>query len=103
MKNIDFRTLSKAVDYYTNLGYTFPFDFSSGNTPSGNWVIVATHRFEGFSDPSDNSVLYILENKISQKKGILIDAYGAERNENMNQFLQSVPREFPDWLVAPES
>ncbi len=103
MNHVTFRTLSKAVDYYTCLGYTFPFDFSSADTAPACWAIVAAHRFEGFSDPSDNSVLYVLEDKNSMNKGILIDVYGAERNEQMNQFLQHVPRYFPDWLIVPES
>ncbi len=102
MEKVTFRTLSKAVDYYTNLGYTFPFDFSAGNESSAGWAIVATHRFEGFSDPADNSVLFILEDKSHQDKGLFIDAYGAARNEFMNQFLQKIPRYFPTWLILPE-
>ncbi|HRI58946.1 MAG TPA: hypothetical protein PK228_04470 [Saprospiraceae bacterium] len=103
MTTLYFRTLSKAVNHYTEQGYTFPFDFSAAPLAADKWVIVAVHRFEGFSDPSDNSVLYVMEHKNGIDKGIVVDAYGAGRNERINRFLQNVPRRFPVQLIAPES
>lgn len=38
-------------------------------------TIVKTYRFEGMSDPADNSVLYIVEDK-NGKLGYIMDAYG---------------------------
>ncbi|WP_354356389.1 hypothetical protein [Pedobacter sp. UYP30] len=39
-------------------------------------TIVKTYRFEGESDPGDNSVLYILQDK-DDAMSYIIDAYGA--------------------------
>lgn len=38
-------------------------------------TIVKTYRFEGMSDPGDNSVLYVVEDK-SGGIGYIMDAYG---------------------------
>lgn len=38
--------------------------------------IVAHYRFEGDTDPSNSSVLYVIESHDHQMKGILISAYG---------------------------
>ena len=40
-----------------------------------NFTITENHRFEGMTNPSDNSVLYGIEAD-DGTKGILIDAYG---------------------------
>lgn len=98
-----FRTLCKSVNYYTDLGYTFSFHFSDGHVNPENWVIVDTHRFEGLTDPSDNAILYVLEHKNGQDKGIIIDAYGANGDERIRKFLQKMPRNFPPWVILPET
>lgn len=46
-------------------------------------------RFEGQSDPGDNSILYIIETADGEK-GTLIDAYGAYADPNVNKFMQQV-------------
>ncbi|GEM_PF-3061802 len=98
-----FRTLSKAVNHYTERGYTYSFDFSKQLNESKTWKIVETHRFEGFSDPSDNSILYLLENNNGVDKGMVIDCYGAGRDERISQYLQDVSRNFPNLMLLPET
>lgn len=39
--------------------------------------IVAHHRFEGDTDPSNSSILYVIESLDHSMKGTLINAYGA--------------------------
>src|SRR5688572_19574257 len=41
------------------------------------------HRFEGYSDPQDNAILYWLET-VDGRKGILVDAYGAYADIKVN-------------------
>lgn len=94
MSRLYFRTLSKAVNHYADQGYTFPFDFSDSSTAPAKWIIVETHRFEGFSDPSDNAVLYVLEHQNGLDQGIIIDVYGANRDERISRFIQRIPRLF---------
>lgn len=56
-------------------------------------TIVKTYRFEGISDPGDNAVLYLLEDK---DKNILYisDAYGTYSNNEgpgFDDFLKKIP------------
>ena len=56
-------------------------------------IIVKTYRFEGDSDPGDNSVLYILEDKEGQV-GYILDAYGmysSQEGAGFDDFLKKIP------------
>lgn len=56
-------------------------------------TIIKTYRFEGDSDPADNSVLYILEDKDHQI-GYILDAYGMYSSQDVagfNDFLKKIP------------
>ncbi len=44
--------------------------------------IIKTYRFEGDSDPGDNSILYVLRDKLSGLIGYCIDIYGAYTNSS---------------------
>lgn len=59
--------------------------------------IVKSYRFEGESNPSDNSVLYVVQDQTGNK-GIVIDSYGAESNhhESFDEFLRDIPVEEQD-------
>ncbi|MEO6229776.1 MAG: hypothetical protein ABJB11_03200 [Ferruginibacter sp.] len=46
-------------------------------------------RFEGASDPEDNSILYAITTK-DGKKGTLADAYGAYADADTNEFIKEV-------------
>ena len=47
------------------------------------------YRFEGESDPSDNSILYAIETT-SGEKGTLTDAYGAYSDAHVAKFIKEV-------------
>ncbi|QOR73167.1 hypothetical protein IMZ16_06385 [Cruoricaptor ignavus] len=60
--------------------------------------ILKSYRFEGMSDPSDNAVLYLLEDK-DGNKGYMIDSYGADSNypgDKFDEFVRSIPVEEDD-------
>jgi hypothetical protein len=60
--------------------------------------IIKTYRFEGDSDPSDSSVLYLLEAN-DGLIGYSIDAYGAFSNHddmNYDDFIRKIPTEERD-------
>lgn len=42
-----------------------------------NFKVVECYRFEGPSDPGDNSVVYAIESNSGDYKGVLVNAYGA--------------------------
>jgi hypothetical protein len=51
--------------------------------------VVNFYRFEGESDPGDNSIMYQIETS-DGLKGVLVDAYGAYADEKTNVFMQQV-------------
>lgn len=56
-------------------------------------TIIKTYRFEGDSDPADNAVLYLLEDKDGQI-GYIMDAYGmysSQENTGFDDFLKKIP------------
>jgi len=46
-------------------------------------------RFEGQSDPEDNSIMYVIETN-DGKKGTIIDAYGAYADPDVSPFITEV-------------
>ncbi len=47
------------------------------------------YRFEGESDPADNSILYAIETK-NGERGTLTDAYGPYSDSNVTRFMKQV-------------
>lgn len=54
--------------------------------------IVAEHRYEGMSNPSDMSILYVLETNAGEK-GTYLMGYGPNTNMEAAEFFKSVPEE----------
>jgi hypothetical protein len=91
-------TLSESVNHAVKKGFNEHFKFSSiGLTtePEGKYYspkdvrIVNFYRFEGYSDPQDNAILYLLETS-DHKKGVLIDAYGTYADDKLSNFIREV-------------
>jgi hypothetical protein len=51
--------------------------------------IVNFFRFEGQSDPNDNTIMYVIETGDGQK-GTLVDAYGPYADRKLSEFMQHV-------------
>jgi hypothetical protein len=51
--------------------------------------IINFYRFEGASDPADNSILYVIETD-DGVKGTLVDAYGAYSDTDVSKFIVEV-------------
>lgn len=49
------------------------------------------HRFEGTSDPADESILYAIETN-DGGKGILVDAFGPSSDTKVTAFMQKVEK-----------
>ena len=82
MKSYD--TLVEAVSDLRQRGYTEDFNIKTNHVecaalaPQLNpeeFTIEEFYRFEGFSDPDDNSIVYAISSA-QGFKGILVDAYG---------------------------
>ena len=66
--------------------------------------IIRTYRFEGNSDPSDSSILYLLEAN-DGKVGYSIDAYGVYSNHDdalYDDFIRKIPMEERDEQIIFE-
>jgi hypothetical protein len=77
--------LVEAISDLKAAGYTTDFNLAFDQIKSAStgvcllpsqFDIVAHYRFEGDTDPSNSSVLYVIESHDQQMKGILISAYG---------------------------
>lgn len=51
--------------------------------------VVNFFRFEGASDPADNSIIYVIETN-DNLKGTLVDAYGPYSDPRVNKVIEKV-------------
>lgn len=89
------------IRQYQKIGYTDSYRLK-GNRLVGlqskknyfpkDITIVKEHRYEGMSNPSDMSILYVLETS-DGNKGTLLTAYGPNANVDLHELLQSIPEE----------
>lgn len=95
----DMKTSSQCYNKLLKDGFTEDFQIDEKgllNSPSTKKTykpekvqIVNFFRFEGASDPDDNSILYAIETS-DGTKGTLTDAYGAYADPKVSKFIQSV-------------
>jgi len=77
-------------DFQVNKDGLSTFD-SSKNFKPEDVRIVNFYRFEGVSDPGDNTILYVIETN-DGTKGTLVDGYGAYADENVSKFIVEVEK-----------
>lgn len=79
-----YTTLVEALNDLRTRGYTYDFNLHETciTCPQANvtlqpdeFTIVEVHRFEGMSNPDDNTVLYAIESH-DGIRGVLVNAYG---------------------------
>ncbi len=97
----NYLTMLDAVNALRERGYTFDFEFEnaclyckliSDKFQSDDLKITEYYRFEGMSDPDDNSIVYAIESNQGHK-GTLVDAYGAYADEHKAAFIKDIPVE----------
>lgn len=93
-----YNTLSEAINDLQKNGYDIDFNLTEDQLESKalkqKWkpeelTVVKFYRFEGDSNPSDNSILYLIETK-DGKKGMLVDSYGAQRSAISSEMIQKL-------------
>jgi len=86
---------------YINKGYTENFRVEDNKLKTSNSKleflpnqvkVVAEHRYEGMSNPSDQSILYVIETE-KDCKGTIINSYGPTSNLEVHEFIDSIPDE----------
>ncbi len=96
----DMKTLASCLNKLTLDGYTE--DFKAGERgllslqhekiyEPGQIQVNNFFRFEGASDPADNSILYAIETN-DGVKGTLVDAYGPYADSKVVSFMEEVER-----------
>jgi len=97
-KPAEMKTLADCINKAILQGYTDSFKVTKqGMQTTGgetmykpeNVKVINFYRFEGESDPADNSILYVIETSDGMK-GTLVDAYGAYADETVNKFMKEV-------------
>jgi hypothetical protein len=77
-------TLTEALDGLRQEGFTRDYNLKEDRLTCqqdnlelhpADFNIVAVYRYEGMSDPEDETVLYAIESK-NGERGTLVDAYG---------------------------
>jgi len=95
-----FETLTEALEDLKARGYVYDFNMVSNGLQSNvdnevihlspsEFEIVEVHRFEGPSNPSDNSILYAIESK-GGLKGNLVSAYGVYADALSAEMIQKL-------------
>ena len=93
-----YKTMAEAVEDLRKRGFAANFEFldkrfravNSGKTfQPDELTIVEHHRFEGVSDPSDMSVLYVIEAN-DGTRGTIADAFGPQADPELGAFLKTV-------------
>ena len=94
----DMKTLSSCLNRLVRQGYEEDFKVNKSGLCGVHGKksyqpeevhIVDFFRFEGASDPADNSILYAIETN-DGTKGTLTDAYGAYGDANVDKFIKQV-------------
>ena len=94
----DLTTLSSCLSMLDGRGYKVQFQAKEGKLKSlssenlytpEEVKIVNFYRFEGESNPDDNSILYAIETG-SGEQGTLIDSYGPANDPSITDFIKSV-------------
>lgn len=93
-------TLSAAINGLHQQGYTTDFNTSFDcivchephpvSLPAEEFEIVAVYRFEGESNPADESVLYAIESKDKRMKGLLVNAFGIYSDNLSDRMLKKL-------------
>jgi hypothetical protein len=94
----EMKTLASCLNSLSRDGFTTQFKATSNGLTSlktekvfqpNEVKIIHFYRFEGESDPSDNSIVYGIETKDGEK-GTLVDAYGPYSDSHVTKFMQQV-------------
>ncbi|WP_394906199.1 phosphoribosylpyrophosphate synthetase [uncultured Mesonia sp.] len=97
---MEYKTLSQAMNQLKEKGYTYDFNLLDEHIENkkdkesykpNEFEIDKVYRFEGMSNPSDNSILYAITTK-NGKKELLTDAYGTYSGQISEELLNKLKR-----------
>lgn len=73
-KMYHYATASKALEELSNKGFTIDYNIEEDRIlkDSQNYSIVHIYRYEGMTNPDDESTVYGIENAINGEKGVFV-------------------------------
>lgn len=98
----EYTTLLGALNDLKARGYTFNFNLLEDciecreaglKLNPDEFHIAEVYRFEGESDPDDNSILYAIESGDGKIKGVLVNAYGVYSDPLSAEMVSKLNRE----------
>lgn len=96
----NFKTLSLKINELKEKGYTLDFNLDADKITESSsktsyipkeFNVDECHRFEGMSNPADNSILYAITTS-DDKKGVLVDGYGVSGGQISEELSQKLKR-----------
>ncbi len=105
MKMYSYTTLSEAVNDLTIRGYTYEFKLCTDSIEcSGlelvlhpeHFEITEHYRFEGNTDPADESVVYAIQSTDGKTKGMIVNGYGISSDPLSDRMLKKLKEHLPD-------
>lgn len=97
MKN-SYSSLSVAIEDLQKNGFSEDFNLVAEGIESkslkkqwkaGELEVIKFYRFEGMSDPGDNTILFLIET-LDGRKGLLVDVYGADQGEMSPEMIKKL-------------
>lgn len=97
-------TLSETINGLKSAGYTVDFNMSNENLvclqdsitlSADDFEIDKVYRFEGESNPDDQSILYAISSSNFTVKGLLVNGYGIS-SDNVSDLLIAKLKTHPD-------
>lgn len=94
-----YSTLSEAVNDLQRRGYTDDLMLAGHcvvcephgiNLDPAEFEIDEFHRFEGNSDPEDQSIVYAISSKDDKVKGILVSSYGPDASSLTQEMVRKL-------------
>ncbi len=95
----NYQTMVEALNGLKEQGYTLDFNLANGilhNSEQNitlhpdDFNINGVYRFEGPSDPADNSVVYSLESEKYGIKGVFVNGYGVYSDDVSEELLNKL-------------
>jgi hypothetical protein len=98
--NFSYNTLSEALNGLFVMGYNLDFNIMDENLachvkntllPPFDFEIDSFYRFEGMSNPDDQSILYAISSLKHGMKGTVINGYGISVDTDINDVMLNLP------------
>lgn len=95
----DFGTLSETINRLVGLGYTHDFNIKDDSIvclktdialSPDEFQIDHIYRFEGDSDPENQSILYAISSSKFDLKGTLVNGYGTSSDESSTKLIEKL-------------